>query len=139
MFFIYSMQITNRRGDKLKRFILIVLHIGVLYLFNMIGTWLKDFLNLSVPGSVIGMLLLFTLLMTNIIKVEWIEAGAQFFVSNLVFFFIPATVGIIDYFDLFKGKGILLILIALISTILVMTTSGLTSQFLAKNKEGVKE
>lgn len=133
------MQIINRRGDKLKRFILIVLHIGILYLFNMIGTWLKDFLNLSVPGSVIGMLLLFTLLMTNIIKVEWIEAGAQFFVSNLVFFFIPATVGIIDYFDLFKGKGILLILIALISTILVMTTSGLTSQFLAKNKEGVKE
>lgn len=111
----------------------------ILYVFNLIGVWIKEFFSLSVPGSVIGLLLLFILLMTNIIKVEWIEAGAQFFVSNLVFFFIPATVGIIDYFDLFKGRGILLILIALISTILVMTSSGLVSQFLAKEKAGVKK
>lgn len=123
----------------MKNIALIVIHIFILYIFNFIGVWIKDLFSLSVPGSVIGLLLLFILLMTNLIKVEWIEAGAQFFVSNLVFFFIPATVGVIDYFDLFKGKGILLILIALISTILVMTTSGLVSQFLAKEKVGAKK
>lgn len=123
----------------MRNIIVIIIHIMILYVFNLIGVWIKEFFSLSVPGSVIGLLLLFILLMTNIIKVEWIEAGAQFFVSNLVFFFIPATVGIIDYFDLFKGRGILLILIALISTILVMTSSGLVSQFLAKEKAGVKK
>ncbi len=123
----------------MKKTILIIIHIFILYIFNLIGIWLKELLNLSVPGSVIGLLLLFILLMTNILKVEWIEAGAQFLVSNLVFFFIPATVGIINYFDLFKGKGALLILIVLISTILVMTSSGLVSQYLAKDKAGVKK
>src|SRR5699024_1365294 len=90
-----------------------------------------------VPGSVIGLLLLFILLISNVLKVEWIEEGAQFFVNNLVFFFIPATVGVMNYFDLFKGKGILLILIVLLSTILVMGSSGLVSQSLAKDKSCV--
>lgn len=121
----------------MKRFILIIIHIFILYLFNIVGTGIKDFLNLSVPGSVIGLLLLFILLISNVLKVEWIEEGAQFFVNNLVFFFIPATVGVMNYFDLFKGKGILLILIVLISTILVMGSSGLVSQSLAKDKAGV--
>src|SRR5690625_6484276 len=73
-------------GDLVKRFILIIIHIFILYLFNIVGTGIKDFLNLSVPGSVIGLLLLFILLISNVLKVEWIEEGAQFFVNNLVFF-----------------------------------------------------
>src|SRR5699024_814899 len=109
----------------------------ILYLFNIVGTGIKDFLNLSVPGSVIGLLLLFILLISNVVKVEWVEEGARFFVNNLVFFFIPATVGVMNYFDLFKGKGILLIVIVLISTVLIMGTSGLVSQSLAKDKAGV--
>jgi len=120
-----------------KKIILIIIHIFILYLFNIVGTGIKEFLNLSVPGSVIGLLLLFILLISNVLKVEWVEEGAQFFVNNLVFFFIPATVGVMNYFDLFKGKGILLIVIVLISTVLVMGTSGLVSQSLAKDKAGV--
>src|SRR5699024_10573286 len=104
-------------GDLVKRFILIIIHICILYLCNIVETGIIEFVNLSVPGSVIGLLLLFILLISNVLKVEWIEEGAQFFVNNLVFFFIPATVGVMNYFDLFKGKGILLILIVLISTI----------------------
>lgn len=116
----------------MKNISLIILHIIILYLISLAGTWIKDLFNLPVPGSVIGLLLLFILLMSNIIKVEWIEKGAQFFIRNLVFFFIPSTVGIIEHFDLFKGKGILLIVITLISTGMVIVTSGLLSQSLVK-------
>lgn len=123
----------------MKNMGLIIIHIIILYIFSIVGTWLKDLFNLSVPGSVVGLLLLFILLMTNVIKLEWIEDGAQFLISNLVFFFIPATVGVMNYFDLFKGKGILLILVILISTILVMGISGLVSQYLVKNKAGAEK
>lgn len=123
----------------MKNMGLIIIHIIILYIFSIVGTWLKDLFNLSVPGSVVGLLLLFILLMTNVIKLEWIEDGAQFLISNLVFFFIPATVGVMNYFDLFKGKGILLILVVLISTILVMGISGLVSQYLVKNKAGAEK
>ena len=123
----------------MKNMGLLIIHIIILYIFSIVGTWLKDLFNLSVPGSVVGLLLLFILLMTNVIKLEWIEDGAQFLISNLVFFFIPATVGVMNYFDLFKGKGILLILVILISTILVMGISGLVSQYLVKNKAGAEK
>src|SRR5699024_11705611 len=91
-------------GDLVKRFILIIIHIFILYLFNIVGTGIKDFLNLSVPGSVIGLLLLFILLLSNVLKVEWIGEGAPFFVNNLVFFFILATVGVMNYFDLISEE-----------------------------------
>lgn len=123
----------------MKNTSLIIIHIIILYAFSYIGTWIKDLFNLSVPGSVVGLLLLFILLLSNIIKVEWIEQGAQFLISNLVFFFIPATAGVMNYFELFKGKGILLIIVVLISTIIVMATSGLVSQFLAKDKVGAQK
>lgn len=93
-------------------------------------------LNLVIPGSVIGMIILFLLLAANVIKPDWIEEGARFMVDHLVLFFIPATVGIINFFDLFAGKGFLLIFIVLFSTVLVMSSSGVTSQWLMARKEG---
>ena len=81
------------------------------------------------------MIILFILLLTNLIKVSWIKEGATFVVNNLVLFFIPATVGIINYFEFFKGKGFLLIVIVLFSTLLVMISSGVTSQLIMQRKE----
>ncbi len=66
---------------------------------------------------------------------KWIEKGAKFFVAHLTLFFIPATVGILNYFDVFSGKGFLLIIIVLISTVLVMGGSGLISQWMIRRKE----
>lgn len=57
----------------------------------------------------------------------------------LPLFFIPATVGIVDYFDVFTGKGVLLIVVLILSTILTMAGSGLTSQYLSRRSEAGKE
>lgn len=113
----------------------ITLQIGILYIIYMMGEWIADRFNLLIPGSVIGMILLLALLFMRGIKVEWIEEGAGFMVRHLTFFFIPATVGIMQYFDVFAGKGFLLIIIVLISTVLVMAVSGLTGQLLWQRKE----
>ncbi|RLL42944.1 CidA/LrgA family holin-like protein [Oceanobacillus piezotolerans] len=114
---------------------LIFIHIIILYAFYQIGNWIQFIFNLLIPGSVIGMILLFLLLATNVIKVKWIEAGAAMMNKHLTLFFIPVTVGIMNYFDLFKGRGIILVLITIISTIIVMISSGLISQWLATRKE----
>src|SRR5690625_2986161 len=109
----------------------ICFHVIILYCFYLVGNWIQSSLNLFIPGSVIGMILLFLLLLTKVIKLTWVEEGSKFFVNNLSLFFIPATVGIIDYFSLFAGKGFILILIVLVSTALVMSISGVVSQRLA--------
>src|SRR5690625_512825 len=82
----------------------ICFHIIILYSFYLLGNWIQISLNLFIPGSVIGMILLFILLLIKGVKLTWVEEGATFLINNLALFFIPATVGIIDYFFLIFGK-----------------------------------
>src|SRR5699024_8013754 len=102
--------------------------------FYLSGSWIQTTFNLFIPGSVLGLLLLFILLTTKVIKVTWIEEGARFFVNHLVLFFIPPTVGIMNYFNVFTGKGLMLIFITVISTILVIGISGKVTQLVDKRK-----
>lgn len=113
----------------------IIIHIAILYCIYLIGNWIQATLGLFVPGSVIGMVILFILLSTNLIKLSWVEDGARFIIDNLALFFVPATVGVMNYFDLFAGKGFLLVVIVLFSTLLVMASSGITSQWIMRRKE----
>lgn len=113
----------------------IIVHIAALYALLLIGNWIQDILSLSIPGSVIGMLLLFFLLKLKVIKFAWIKEGTQLILNHLTLFFIPVTIGFINYLELFTGRGILLLLTALFSTALVMGLSGAISQRLASRKE----
>lgn len=119
----------------LKKVLQVIIQIGILYIFSTIGTWIQHYFDLFIPGSVIGLVLLFALLMTGIIRIHWIEEGARFMTSHLVLFFIPATVGFISYYYLFAGRGFVLVLITMVSTLLVMVISGMTSQKLVNRKE----
>lgn len=110
----------------------IVVQLAVLFGIYEIGVFIQSALGLFIPGSVIGLILLFLVLMTGIIPVTWIESGSKMMNKHLVLFFIPATVGIMNYYKLFAGKGILLIVIVLFSTACVMGAAGLVSQTLAK-------
>ncbi|SHG16777.1 CidA/LrgA family protein [Ornithinibacillus halophilus] len=118
----------------MKKFSQIIVHIAFLFFFYFLGTWISDLLNNVIPGSVIGMVLLFLALMSKVIKTEWIEEGAQFLIRHLSLFFIPVTVGIIEYLELFSGKGILLVGVIGISTILVLISSGGTSFYFIKGR-----
>ncbi|GAA0447193.1 CidA/LrgA family protein [Virgibacillus sp. Bac332] len=112
-----------------------ILHICLLYIIFLFGNWIQNTLHLFIPGSVIGMLILFLLLITNVFRISWVDEGANYIINNLAFFFIPVTVGVINYFHLFSGKGFFLIIIVLISTIFVMGGSGVVSQWLIRRKE----
>lgn len=116
------------------KYMYVGLQIIVLYIFYIIGSWLQERLDLSIPGSIIGMVLLFLLLSLKLFPVRWIEKGGQFLNAYLPVFFIPATVGVMDYFHVFKGSGMLLFVITVLSTLIVMIFAGKTAQFLSKHK-----
>lgn len=110
-------------------FIRIVLQIALLYLFYLAGSWIQVSFGLFIPGSIIGMLLLLGMLGLRAVKTEWVERGGGLLVRNLPLLFLPVTIGIIQYFDLFAGKGLLLLVIVFVSTVLVMLGSGFASQW----------
>lgn len=116
---------------KLKRFLTVIIQISILFCIYYIGVFIQDLFQLFIPGSVIGLILMFLLLTTGLLKSKWIESGARFMIEHLVLFFIPATVGILNYYKLFAGKGIFLILITIVSTLCVMIVSGYVSGLLS--------
>lgn len=106
-----------------------VIQIGALYVLYIVGSCIQQLLHIPIPGSMVGMLLLFFLLITGIVKEKWIARGANMLLSHLTLLFIPATVGVINYVELFSGKGMWSIVIVMMSTIVVMLFAGLIGQW----------
>ncbi|MBD1380187.1 CidA/LrgA family protein [Metabacillus arenae] len=104
--------------------------LGLLFGFYWLGVTIQNILMLPIPGSILGMILLFCLLHVKWFRKEWIEGGSKFLVKHLALLFIPATVGLMDYLSLFKGNGIITIFIVLFSTGLVMVSTALISNWL---------
>lgn len=123
----------------IKKTLIIVLQICILYVFSYIGNVIQNFFNLIIPGSIIGLLLLFTCLCLKIIPVKWIETGAAFILSVLVLFFIPTTVDIMNYPSLLSFHGALFILAILISTIFSIAFTGLAGQIFEKKAQKRKD
>lgn len=88
--------------------------------------------GISIPSSIIGMLLLTALLQMKVVKLEWVKGMSDFLISNLGFFFVPPGVALMLYFDIIKAELLPIVLATAISTMLVIITTGWTDQYLRK-------
>lgn len=101
----------------------IIKQIFIILLFYVIGEAISHiveliFPSIFIPGTIIGMILLLTFLITEKIKLEHVNEVGTFLTSNMAFFFIPAAVSVIEYIDILKSVFLKIILIVIISTII---------------------
>lgn len=120
---------------RLNTIAIFILQLFVLWLLNELGLIIVQWLHLPIPGNVLGMMLLFILLLTGVIKLNWIDQASSFLLKHLVFFFIPITVGIMTLGPMFLRNGLSLIVILIISAVLGMVVTGGSAQLLAKKRE----
>ncbi|MDQ0242707.1 holin-like protein [Bacillus fengqiuensis] len=113
----------------------IILQIGLLSIFYTIGTWIQQAFQLVIPGSLIGMFLLFGLLAANILPLHWFELGGETLLAVMPFLLLPSTVGLMDYGSFLMQKGVNLFVTTVISTFLIIVIAGHTGQYLANRKE----
>ena len=109
---------------------------------NLLGVWatgevvshfIKNIIN--IPGSILGMIILFLLLQFKIISEEKIKDVADFLLGNMGIFFIPAGVSLIQSLGLIKENAILLLSCIILINIAVMIGSGISVEFMIKLKE----
>ncbi len=62
-------------------------------------------------------------LLTGFLKIEHVQEKADFLLSNMAFFFVPAGVSIINYFDELKSTAVQLIIICIISTVVTFAVT----------------
>ncbi|WP_206955128.1 CidA/LrgA family protein [Trinickia acidisoli] len=83
-------------------------------------------LDLPVPGSVIGLAALLVLLLTGGVAPQWVKAGADWLLSDLLLFFVPAAVAAVQYGGLFKADGWRLALVVVCGTLTVLVAVAFT-------------
>ena len=88
--------------------------------------------GIKLPSSIIGMLLLTLFLKLGWIKLEWVQGLSNFLVANLGFFFVPPGVALMLYFDIIAAEFWPIGIATLISTILVLVTTGWVHQLIRK-------
>ncbi len=104
----------------------------IIILLLAIGNALSWLINGFIPGSVIGMLLMFLFLISGLIKPDDVRPVAEFLTKNMAILFVPSAIGIMEQWSLIKVHFIAWILIIVISTILVMASTGWTQDLLSK-------
>jgi len=101
----------------------IFIQIGIIFFICWIAQIIEAILPFAFPASVIGMLLVFLLLLCRVLKVEYIREKADFLLGNMAFFFLPAGVSIVNYFDVLKSCALQLIVICVVSTVLTFAAT----------------
>ncbi|RSD26167.1 CidA/LrgA family protein [Mesobacillus subterraneus] len=123
---------------KFGKLVKFILQIAGLILLNKIGFLFVDFFDLLIPGNVVGMVLLFLLLWSRLVRLEWIEDASDFLVKHLSFFFVSISVGLMTLGGLLAKNGLQLAIILVFSAIIGMAFAGFASHVLIQRKGGAK-
>jgi len=121
-----------RVGRSLRKLLATVAQIAVLWLVAGLCTLFTTALHLPVPGSITGFALVFILLKCGLLPIAWIERGAQFLLGELLLFFVPSAVGVVQFPAVVRAHGLVIYLIIFVGTALVMTVTGLSSERIAR-------
>lgn len=111
---------------------MIILQLAVLFLFLALGELAVWATGIPVPSSIIGMLMLTAALQCGFVRLRHVEGVADFLVRNLGFFFVPAGVGLMEYFDLIGEQWMPIVVASAVSTIVVLGVTGQFHQIIRK-------
>lgn len=104
-----------------------------------VGEFIVWLTGITIPSSILGMLLLTFLLKVKVIKLEWVETISNFLVKNMGFFFVPPGVALMLYFDIIKAEIGPIVIATAISTIIVLVVTGWTHIVTRKIIKTIKE
>lgn len=102
-------------------------------LFYMLGELVKTILELSVSGSILGMILIFIALKLKLLKIKTIKPASDMLVKYMVLFFIPYGVGLISYFNIIKSYWLAITIAAGLSTLITLYITAIIYQKLEKH------
>ena len=115
---------------------------SLMLVISFMGEILKYLLPLPIPASIYGMVLLFTGLMTGVIKLESVKETGVFLIEIMPVMFIPAGVGLMTSWETLRAIIVPVSVITVITIITVMIATGWVSQVMirrAKKAEGMKD
>lgn len=107
---------------------------ALLVLVYQVCAWFVAWTDFPIPANVLGIIVLFTLLCTGVVKETHIDMAAGFFLKHLVFFFVAVGVALINWGAVFYDYGLVLLVAILVSSILPFYVVGVLMQKFMKER-----
>ena len=113
---------------------------ALIYLCLIVGNMVSALLPFSVPGSIIGMLILFALLAMQLIPAHWAQPGCSLLIKNMTLLFVPIGVGIMNYYGQVSQQIIPILVSCFVSTLIIMIVVAYSSHYIHRERPvaGVK-
>ncbi len=116
----------------LKHLARLLIELAVLLAIYQLGTQLAAWLAWPVPGGVVGLGLLLATFATGLVKPAALELGAGVLMAEMLLFFIPALMSLLDYGGLVRNEGWRILLVIGFSTLSVMLVTAFTVEVVCR-------
>lgn len=110
----------------LRPLLRLVAQIGLIVLIWLAAVELSRRYLPAVPPTVSGIAIALCLLALGLLRREWIADGAGWLLREMLLFFIPVVVAILQYRDLLAGRMLAILFVILGSTAAVMLATAIT-------------
>ncbi|ELR67948.1 Antiholin-like protein LrgA [Photobacterium marinum] len=104
----------------------------IIFLCLFAGKAIQHFSGLAIPGSIIGMLILFFTLAIGAIPAKWAKEGCHLLIRHMALLFVPVGVGLINYLDLISSNTLPILLSTIGSSLVVFIVIGLATHYKEK-------
>lgn len=98
---------------------------ALLLFIQFIGTCIIGFFNISLPPALLGMILLTIALLTNVIKMNWVEDTCTVLIEKMGMLFVPAGISILLYKESILKEWFAIFATIFFSSVIVIVATGL--------------
>ena len=95
-------------------------------------------LPLPVPASIYGLIMLFLLLKTGLLRLSQVEDVGNFLLEWMPLLLVPASVSFLTVLDTIQGMLLPVLIMGLIGTMAVMCVTGHAAQWVIRRGKGAK-
>ncbi|WP_311154304.1 CidA/LrgA family protein [uncultured Streptococcus sp.] len=108
----------------------------IIFMISLVGEGISSVFHLPVPGSIIGLVLLFLALQFKLLRLRHISMVGNFLLANMTILFLPPAVGIMDKFQVIEPYLLPIILIVLGAIVLNVCVIAVVVQLIKTRFEG---
>jgi len=116
----------------LKKALRLLVELAILCGLFLLGGQLATWLGWPIPGGVMGLALLLLLFASGVLKPATLQLGAGWLMAEMLLFFIPALMSLLDYGALIRDEGWRILLVIAVSTLMVMVVTALTVELVCR-------
>ena len=89
----------------------------------IVAQYLVSWLHLPLPANLVGMVLMLALIVCRILPLSWVRAGARWLLAEMLLFFVPAVVAVVNYAQLLMVDGWRIFVVIALSTMMVLAAT----------------